>query len=82
MQLFLNVKKSFSFKSPGSCFNWWGLEQWQPLAVCQPSEATIHNQNTDPEISKTGSLLPTPTPAGYTNIFLFLHLPIMGLGTE
>ena len=36
------------------------------LAVCQPSEATIHNQNTDPEISKTGSLFSTPTPAGYT----------------
>lgn len=59
-------KRNFFFKSPGSCFNWRGLEQWQPLAVCQPSEATIHNQNTGPEISKTGSLLPILIPAGYT----------------
>ena len=48
--------------SPGGDWNSGSLS----LAVCQPSEATIHNQNTDPEISKTGSLLPILIPAGYT----------------
>lgn len=48
--------------SPGGDWNSGSLS----LAVCQPSEATIHNQNTGPEISKTGSLLPILIPAGYT----------------
>lgn len=50
------------FKSPVSFFS------CHPLPKCQPSESATHNQNIDPNISRTKSLLPSLTPASHTKI--------------
>lgn len=50
------------FKSPVSFFS------CHPLPKCQPSESATHNQNIDPNISRTKSLLPSLTPTSHTKI--------------